>query len=200
MARRKITADELRTFLRQKVRRMKPEELDRMMHGHEEDRLPTRVSKWSSRICCLGLLTYKPVSVPVRAAAILLGQTLLPGSSDLPGSRTERAAPSPLFGLAPHGVCPAGADYSGRGALLPHLFTLTASLRQRRYIFCGTFRGIRFERIPPAVSRHAALWRPDFPPARRFTRPPAATRPTGPIQLSQNVSGFQLLRLVAIGS
>ena len=33
-------------------------------------------------------------------------------------------------------------------------------------VFCGTFRKIRFERIPPAVSRHVALWRPDFPPAR----------------------------------
>jgi len=33
-------------------------------------------------------------------------------------------------------------------------------------VFCGTFRKIRFERIPPAVSRHVVLWRPDFPPAR----------------------------------
>ena len=31
-------------------------------------------------------------------------------------------------------------------------------------VFCGTFRKTRFERVPPAVSRHAALWRPDFPP------------------------------------
>src|SRR5689334_25078670 len=30
-------------------------------------------------------------------------------------------------------------------------------------IFCGTFRETRFKRVPPAVSRHAALWRPDFP-------------------------------------
>jgi len=57
--------------------------------------------------------------------AIHLGQAFLPGSSDLPESRTERAAPPLLFGLAPHGVYPAGADYSDRGALLPHLFTLT---------------------------------------------------------------------------
>jgi len=63
--------------------------------------------------------------VPLRAAAIHLGQPLLAGSSDLPESRTERAAPPPLFGLAPRGVYPAGPDYSGRGALLPHLFTLT---------------------------------------------------------------------------
>src|SRR5580704_15044454 len=110
----------------------------------------------------------KPVSVPRRAAVIPLGRASLPGSSNLPGSRTERAAPPPLFGLAPHGVYPAGADYSVRGALLPHLFTLTLSpgrnLNRGRYFFCGTFRETRFERAPPAVSRHAALWRPDFPP------------------------------------
>ena len=40
-------------------------------------------------------------------AVIPLGRTLLPGSSDLPGSKAERAAPPPLFGLAPRGVYPA---------------------------------------------------------------------------------------------
>jgi hypothetical protein len=30
-------------------------------------------------------------------------------------------------------------------------------------VFCGTIRETRFKRAPPAVSRHAALWRPDFP-------------------------------------
>ena len=51
----------------------------------------------------------------------------------------------------------------------------------RRYIFCGTFREIRFERTPPAVSRHAALWRPDFPPAKRVNTPRATTRTTDPL-------------------
>ena len=60
-----------------------------------------------------------------RVAVIHLGRPLLTGSSDLPGSSQERATPPPLFGLAPHGVFPAGANYFGRGALLPHLFTLT---------------------------------------------------------------------------
>jgi hypothetical protein len=46
-------------------------------------------------------------SSPRRAVVIPLGKALLPSSSNLPGSRTERAAPPPLFGLAPHGVCPA---------------------------------------------------------------------------------------------
>jgi len=39
---------------------------------------------------------------------IPLGRPLLDGSSDLPGSRAGRAAPPPLFGLAPRGVFPAG--------------------------------------------------------------------------------------------
>src|SRR5436853_6335159 len=51
---------------------------------------------------------YKPVPVPLRAAVIPLGRTLLPGSSDLPGSLAGRAVPPPLFGLAPRGVFPAG--------------------------------------------------------------------------------------------
>jgi len=48
---------------------------------------------------------YKPVSVPLQAAAIPLRRPLLTGSSDLPESETERAAPPLLFGLAPRGVC-----------------------------------------------------------------------------------------------
>ena len=54
-----------------------------------------------------GLPGCKPVSVPLRAAVIHLGRALLPSSSDLPGSITERTAPPPLFGLAPRGVFPA---------------------------------------------------------------------------------------------
>src|SRR5947199_6992078 len=76
---------------------------------------------------------YKPVPVPLRAAVIPLGRTLLPGSSDLPGSLTGRAAPPPLFGLAPRGVFPAGANYFGRGALLPHHFTLTSHCGEAVY-------------------------------------------------------------------
>jgi len=45
-----------------------------------------------------------------------------------------------------------------------------------RYLFCGTFRKTRFERILPAVSRHAALWRPDFPPRERGDYPSGKLR------------------------
>jgi hypothetical protein len=129
-----------------------------------------------------GLPDYKPVSVPLRVAVIPLGPAFLPGSSDLPESRAERATPPLLFGLAPRGVCPAGLNYSSRGALLPHLFTLTP--RGGRYVFCGTFRETRFERAPPAVSRHAALWRPDFPPATQVMPGAASDCPSGKPSLS----------------
>src|ERR1700694_4773208 len=69
---------------------------------------------------------------PEGRRPFLLRQVLLLGSSDLPESLTERAAPPLLFGLAPHGVCPAGTDYSARGALLPHLFTLTRNYAVKR--------------------------------------------------------------------
>src|SRR5438094_7826812 len=116
-----------------------------------------------------GRLTHcKPVSVPLRAATIPLGPALLPGSSDLPESKTERTAPPLLFGLAPRGVCPASPV--ARAAVRSYR-TFSPLPRERRYIFCGTFREIRFERIPPAVSRHAVLWRPDFPPLFRSDCP-----------------------------
>ena len=52
-------------------------------------------------------------------------------SSSLPGNSAGRAIVS-LFGLAPSGVYRAAECYHRRGALLPHLFTLTTpALRQR---------------------------------------------------------------------
>ena len=115
------------------------------------------------------LPTCKPVSVPLRVAVIHLGRALLPGSSDLPESITERTAPSPLFGLAPRGVYPASRIAP---AAVRSYRTFSPLPRERRYIFCGTFREIRFERISPAVSRHAVLWRPDFPLPFRSDHPP----------------------------
>jgi hypothetical protein len=109
---------------------------------------------------------YKPVFVPLRAIAIRLGRALLHGSSNLPGSCNGAGrSSSPIWSCSAWGL-PCQLDYSGRGALLPHHFTLTVPAfcrPARRYIFCGTFRKDPFERSPPAVSRHVALWRPDFP-------------------------------------
>src|SRR5258708_39383678 len=90
-----------------------------------------------------GLPDYKPVSVPPvagRRQPFLLAGDLSPAPATYPEVVTERAAPPPLFGLAPHGVCPAGSHYCGRGALLPHLFTLTRrKIPDRRYCFLWPF-------------------------------------------------------------
>src|ERR1700748_3927526 len=50
-----------------------------------------------------------------------------PGRHATAGNRASLRSPS-LFGLAPCGVYPASALYSGSGGLLPHLFTLTLML------------------------------------------------------------------------
>src|SRR5712671_6055531 len=54
-----------------------------------------------------------------RRQPFLLAGDLSPAPATYPELVAERAAPRPLFGLAPHGVCPASRRYRGRGALLP---------------------------------------------------------------------------------
>jgi hypothetical protein len=127
-----------------------------------------------------GLPDYKPVSVPSVAGErqpFLWAANYSAAQATYPGLVAERAAPRPLFGLAPHGVFPANRittaavrSYRTISPLPRPLPLSPATLRYwisrkqlGRYIFCGTFRKTRFERVPPAVSRHAALWRPDFP-------------------------------------
>jgi len=87
-------------------------------------------------------LAGKPGSVPAkRVAAIHLGLALPPGSSDLPGSGASHAIAT-LFGLAPDGGYRVSRPPCG---LLVSVALFLASRRT-------------------AVSRHPALWSPDFPP------------------------------------
>jgi hypothetical protein len=88
----------------------------------------------------------RPVSRVLSWAIIHLGLMSPSTSSDLPALDTGRIIEG-LFGLAPSGVYLAAACYQLRGALLPHLFTLTGSglpkhLERRRFAFCCTFRGL----------------------------------------------------------
>ena len=127
----------------------------------------------------LGLPDCKPVSVLFVAEEwqpFLLAGDLSPAPATYPEVVTERTAPAPLFGLAPHGVCPASRIAA---AAVRSYRTFSPLPPKRRYIFCGTFRKTRFERAPPAVSRHAALWRPDFPPARLGFPSQASGCPSG---------------------
>jgi len=71
-----------------------------------------------------------------------------------PGSKSESTPTSqdvmpPLFGFAPGGVCLAKPCCQGRGALLPHLFTL-ACFRSRRFVSVALSLGLP----PPGVTRH----------------------------------------------
>src|SRR5436190_19061252 len=60
------------------------------------------------------------------------------------------------------------ANYFASGELLPRLFTLACTLlpKNRRCLFCDTFRHRSFSTVMPACfTRHAAVWCSDFPPA-----------------------------------
>jgi len=121
----------------------------------------------------------RPISRVLSRAIIHLGPLSPAASSDLPGSprgdgaiRCRTAAS--LFGLAPGGVFRAAACYHPRGALLPHLFTLTAGRETRGGIFSVALSvGSR----PPGVTWHPARRSPDFP----LTGCPASDRLAGSI-------------------
>src|SRR6202048_683512 len=81
--------------------------------------------------------------------------------------RIDGPAVLPLFCLAPHGVfrasriTPRAVSSYLAFSPLPALFS-----KNRRYLFCDTFRQRPLSRTPPAYStRHAAVWCSDFPPA-----------------------------------
>ncbi len=89
------------------------------------------------------------ISRVLSGTTIHLRQPSPAACSNLPGSPLGaggacrfRGRRTPLFGLAPGGVYRAAACYHPRGALLPHLFTLTVTCVLGRCIFCGTFHGL----------------------------------------------------------
>ena len=73
-----------------------------------------------------------------------------------------------LFGLAPQGVCRAAPTRVGRGALLPHRFTLTSSSSPFDDEAIGGLFSVALSVASPrlAVSQPAARESSDFP--RRF--------------------------------
>ena len=92
---------------------------------------------------------YKPSSVPLQAVTIYLGRRLPGVSSSQPGRKTGRFI-SPLFGLAPDGVFQAGR-FLDRWCALTAPFQLCRIYSEwfetipyiiRRFLFCGTFRGV----------------------------------------------------------
>ncbi len=101
----------------------------------------------------------RPISRVLSWTAIHLGCASPHTSSDLPGNDAGHIF-VPLFGLAPGGVYLATACYHPRGALLPHLFTLTGTYGCLGGLFSAALSvGSR----PPGITWHPALWSPDFP-------------------------------------
>src|SRR5580765_1326841 len=91
------------------------------------------------------LSAYARLAADFGETIIPLGPALLTGSSSLPGG-FGRAVHLPIWPCSVRGLA-CHLSYDKRGALLPHLFTLTR-LRSRpfgpgasawRYIFCATF-------------------------------------------------------------
>ena len=115
-----------------------PTDQHRLERHRERLRRPPRgrgrAPKWSAR--------NKPSSVPSRGRIIPLGPSLPTASSSLPGTRSGRAAPRPLFGLAPGGVCRATAVTSGPVRSYRTLSPLPVPPEggHRRSPLCGTFR------------------------------------------------------------
>ena len=111
------------------------------------------------------------VLVPRRAAvtAISLGPTLLPASSSLPGTQMVRAAPRPLFGLAPGGVCHATSVTSGPVRSYRTLSPLPVRPARTRAAIGGLLSAALSVALRrPGVTRHSALRSSDFPPANPF--------------------------------
>ena len=89
----------------------------------------------TSKQACRTISRFLCLTVSDERQSFLLAGDLSPAPATYPEVVTERAAPPPLFGLAPHGVYPAGDRYRRRGALLPHLFTLTGQENPRPAVF-----------------------------------------------------------------
>ena len=117
-----------------------------------------------------------------RAMAIHLGRPLPDASCNQPGRRPGNGARGcppvvPIRSCSRWGL-PCHPCHQGRGALLPHPFTLTrrcAGARGQAVCFLWHFPWSRLRRGLPGT---VFPWSPDFPPPART--PAAAIRPSGP--------------------
>jgi hypothetical protein len=140
----------------------------------------------------MGLPDYKPVSV-LRGLTIAKRQSFLLATdfsvapATYPEVVTERAAPPPLFGLAPHGVCPASSHCCGRGALLPHLFTLT---RQRLTPRTGGTFSVALS-VKPALSEPPRPLAGMLPCGDRTFLPTSVYTETGRLPVRQARNHYQ---------
>ncbi len=111
---------------------------------------------------------FLPRVAPRKAMIISLAGRLLARSCDLPGSLGRAALERfPIWSCSVWGLPCLGCRHPS-GALLPHLFTLTASFGSG-----GMFSvALSFRSPGLAVNQHTALWSSDFP----LAHPPGRSR------------------------
>ncbi len=139
----------------------------------------------------------RPISRVLSWTVIHLGQTSPFASSNLPVPNAGRAIWEPIWSCSEWGL-PCHYCYQQRGALLPHLFTLTC-VRERTIgglISAALSVGFR----PPGVTWHSALWSPDFPPLstqyhlRKYREKTAvAAQPTPRIDYHEIISCLKII-------
>ena len=115
-----------------------------------------------------------------------------------PGASAGPASDAPLFGLAPRGVFPVPPCHHDGGALLPHLFTLATRGVTPASSAVSLSVALSLGSPPLAVSQHAALRSPDFPPRllrRRGDRPARSTNTSRiPPRLRQRSDGWRFAK------
>ncbi len=107
-----------------------------------------------------GIKVSRPISRVLSWTTIHLGFASPQTSSSLPESTVGHSIGF-LFGLAPGGVYHATNCCQSRGALLPHHFNLTGSLRYVGGVFSVA---LSVGSHLPGVTWRLALRSPDFPP------------------------------------
>ncbi len=139
----------------------------RNVHFHPRNRharlSPGVVAELVSRVLLLARIASRgPAIIP-------LGRASPRASSGLPGSSGGQPSNAPLRGLAPDGVCRA-TSVTGRAV---GSYSTFSPLPEHRLL---DIRAVCFSvalssRSPsPGVTRHPALWSPDFPPGARRHR------------------------------
>ena len=124
-----------------------------------------------------------------QGGIIYLGPALLPASSSLPRTQMVRAAPRPLFGLAPGGVCLATPVTSGPVRSYRTLSPLPVRPARTRATIGGLLSAALSVALRrPGVTRHPALRSSDFPPADPRKGPPAIPTRTLPTDTKSGLS------------
>src|ERR1700730_8211080 len=119
------------------------------------------------------------------APPLLAGSSDLPGDLDGPSNQRCSAGRLPIWSCSVRGFA-CHPCYHERGALLPHLFTLTHRSANRyggRYVFCATFLQValtgRYPAHCPAEFGLSTRLRGSCEPPRRGQAPDRALSPRG---------------------